>query len=110
MGVHLIAITIIVLGKKFKAVIIEPAELQPRYTRCRVHQWEEIIAGSNILKPELTRLEHNTPHANAASDLYPGPVDLHLELEYADNLYLVLQLDYCAHAESTWPVVNRCDE
>ena len=46
------------------------------------------------LKLELSGA--HTPHASAASGLYP---DLNLELENVDDLYLHITLHYCVHEQ-----------
>ena len=64
-----------------------------------------------LCKLEFSRA--HTPRASAASDLYPasslvyepdlctkyGKVWLNLELEYVDDLYLHIVLNYCAHEQ-----------
>ena len=68
--------------------------------QCMIHKLARpskiIFCESNLIL-ELSRA--HTPRVNAASDLYPGVIDLHLKLEYADDLYLHKYC--CAHEQKT---------
>ena len=52
--------------------------------------------GETQVKLDLSRA--HILHANAAPDLYPGLIDVHLELEYANNLYLHVSTIIGLHA------------